>query len=211
MSISSIADFESALKESMKMLFGECKEYKGMLRCLPEHLGVSDSGAIIEAAFETGLNPDAPYPLLHFRTTLAQNIEEAKIPGVLMGLNDLNSVINAGAFPAFGCFCFYAPLKQIFTGYRMALNPDALEEDFENARYYLASLYETMDLFIDYIQFLCADPDRMTLKDYMAYLDYVSDMNDLKFRMEQMEKLISMIDGAGKRRCRPPDRQLCRR
>ena len=75
---------------------------------------------------------------------------------MLAGLNDLNTAISAGAFPSFGCFGYYAPLKQVYLSYRMPVNPDVLNEEYENIRYYLATLYEQLDLFADYIIFLCS-------------------------------------------------------
>jgi len=194
MAINSISDFEGELRKSIEMLFGSCEEYKGVLRSMPEHLGVSDTTVVFEAAFETGLNPDELYPLLHFHTTLARNIEDAKVPGVLKGLNELNTTISAGAFPSFGCFGYYEPLRQVYLSYRMPVNPADLEVEFENARYYLGSLYEILDLFADFILFICHDPSEMSLRAYMDYLDSITDLNDLKTRLDLMDKLVQEIE-----------------
>ncbi len=194
MALKSIEEFETELSKRMEELFGNCREFKGVLRSMPEHLGVLDSSAIFEVAFETGINPEVPYPVLHFHTTLAQKIDEDFVPGVLAGLNDLNTVINAGAYPAFGCFGYYAPLGQIYLSYRMPVNPDGLDADFDNALYYLGALYEQLDLFADYILFLSNDPDRMTFDDYMEYLDSIADLNDLEARLDVMEKYLEEIE-----------------
>ena len=191
-----IEQFQKDIKGSMEELFGNCREYKDVLRSVPEHLGVMDASAIFEVALEAGLNPDAPYPILHFHTTLAQNIDDSILPGILMGLNDLNTTISAGAFPAFGCFGYYGPLKQIYLSYRMPANPDALDAELENARFYLGSLYEQLDLFTDYILFLCDDPNKMSLQDYMDYLDSIADLNDLEARLDDLEKRIDSISAS---------------
>ena len=190
MAINSISDFEAALRESMETLFGNCRTYEDVLRSVCTHLGVSDAGAIVEAAFEAGFNPDAPYPVLHFHTTLAQKIDEEKIPGILKGINELNTVISAGAFPSFGCFGFYAPLSQIYLSYRMPVNPEVLEAEFENARFYLGSLYEELDLFTDFIMFLCNDPENLTIDAYMDYLDTIADLDNIEARLEFLEKVV---------------------
>lgn len=189
MEIKNLEDFEAALKDSMEDLFGDCKYFKGVLRSIAEHLGVCDTSVIIEAAFENGPDPDVQYPILHFHATLAQRIEEEIVPGILRGLNELNTVISAGAFPSFGCFGYYAPLHQIYLSYRMPVSPGALEAGFDNACYYLGSLSEQLDLFADFIIFLCQDPEEISMGSYMDYLDSVADLNDLKARADMLEEL----------------------
>ena len=193
MEINSVSDFEVVLMDDFKTLFGNCKRYKGVIRSLPEHLGVSNTSAIVEASFEPGLNPEILYPVLHFHVTLAQKIEESLVPGILSGLNDLNTAISAGAFPSFGCFGYYAPLGQIYLSYRMPLNDEHFDIELKNVRYYLSSLCEVLDLFADYILFLCDDPQHLTLEDYMRYLDAVSDLNDLEYRLNELEKVLNRI------------------
>lgn len=191
MEIKTVQEFEDKLMEQMETLFGGCSRYKGLLRSVPEHLGVSDTGVIFEAAMEAGLSPDVPYPVLHFHATLAQRIEEKHVPGILAGLNDLNTVISAGAFPSFGCFGYYAPLRQVYLSYRMPVNLKAFDADFENACFYLDSLYEQLDIFADFILFLCDDPDRMTLDDYMGYLDGIADINNMEERIKRLDRMVS--------------------
>lgn len=197
MSINTIEEFETALMGSIETLFGSCKRFQGVLRSLPEKLGVSGSVVILEAAFEPGLSTEIPYPILHFHTTLAQKIETAFVPGILNGLNELNTMISAGAFPSFGCFGYYEPLRQIYLSYRMPVSPDGLDTGFQNAQFYLTSLYEQLDLFTDYILFLCNDPNRMSLQDYMSYLDTIADLNDLQARLDALEKIAKDNDGKG--------------
>ena len=189
-----LEQFENQLKELMEELFGSCSEYKGVFRSVPEHLGVMDASVIFETALETGLSPDIPYPIIHFHTTLAQKIDDSIVPGILEGLNELNTMVSAGAFPSFGCFGYYAPLKQIFLSYRLPLSIDALDAELDNVRFYLGSLYEQLDVFADYILFLCDDPNRMTLKDYMEYLDSIADLNNLEARIEYLEKRLGITD-----------------
>ncbi|MCR4642858.1 MAG: hypothetical protein K5697_12640 [Lachnospiraceae bacterium] len=189
-SIKTIEEFESAVMESMKAMFGNCARRKGVLRSLAEHLGVADTGVIVEAAFEAGLDPDVPYPILHFHTTLATDIDEELIPGVLKGLNDLNTVISAGSYPAFGCFGFYAPLRQIYLTYRMPVNAYVLEAEYSNVMLYLSSLQESLDLFADFILFLSSTGHQITLEAYMDFLDVVADMNDLEKRLDYLDQFL---------------------
>ena len=189
-----IAEFEDALKGSIETVFGNCEKYKGVLRSLPEHLGVSNTGAIFEASLEMGPDPDNPYPVVHFHITLAQKVEDEKVPGILSALNDLNTAISAGAFPCFGCFGYYAPLRQIYMSYRMPLNKDALDADFVNVKYYLEEVTYLLDLFADYILFICDDPGSVTLEAYMNYLDSVADLNDLESRLDMLEETLEQFE-----------------
>lgn len=192
-----IGEFEKAVSEDMEELFGNCQKKGEVIRSLVEHLGVTDSSVIFEAAVEAGLNPDTPYPVLHFHTTLAQKIDEELVPGVVMGLNKLNTVISAGAFPAFGCFGYYEPLKQVYLSYRMPISTEALDAERENVRFYLGSLYDQLDIFVDFILFLCDDPERMTLEDYMDYLDTIADLNNIEARIEALEKYLEQLEKEG--------------
>ena len=199
MEIKTIQEFEDALAERMESVFGSCKRYKGVLRSYPDHLGVSNAAVLFEAAFEAGFDPDVPYPILHFHATLAQNIEEENVPGILAGLNDLNTVISTGAFPSFGCFCYYPPLHQIYLSYRMPVNPEALEADFANAGFYLQSLHDELDLFTDFILFISDDPQQMTIDDYMNFIDSVASLNDLENRLDEFEKVVKKFEKSHKK------------
>ena len=187
MEINSVSDFEAVLMSDFETLFGNCKRYKGVIRSLPEHLGVSNTSAVVEASFETGMNPEILYPVLHFHVTLAQKIDVSLVPGILSGLNDLNTAISAGAFPSFGCFGYYPPLGQIYLSYRMPINDEHFDTELKNV------LCEVLDLFADYILFLCDDPGHLTLDDYMRYLDAVTDLNDLEYRLDELEKILNRI------------------
>ena len=192
-----IAEFEKALSEDMEELFGNCHKKGNVIRSLVEHLGVTDSNVIFEAAFEAGLNPETPYPVLHFHTTLAQKVDDELVPGIVMGLNKLNTTISAGAFPAFGCFGYYAPLKQVYLSYRMPVSMGALDAEHENVRFYLGSLYEQLDIFVDFVLFLCDNPDRITLEDYMDYLDTITDLNNIEARIEALEQYLKQFEEEG--------------
>ncbi|MCR5788959.1 MAG: hypothetical protein K6G83_03645 [Lachnospiraceae bacterium] len=189
MAIGSTAEFEDELKKNIERLFGNCRDHKGVLRSMARNLGVSGTDVIFEAAMEDGFYPDMPYPILHFHATLAQRIEEEKLPGILTGLNSLNTVISTGAFPSFGCFGYYAPLRQVYLSYRMPVNPMALDAALEDAQFYLGTLGEQLDLFADFILFLCDDPDRITIEAYMDYLDSIADLNDLQERFDYLGQL----------------------
>ena len=102
-----IKELSKVLSEMITELFGECYDQDGVLRARAENLGVVNGKAIVEVMLEGGLREEAPYGVLHFHTTLAENIPEEALADLLISLNGLNHVINAGAFPGFGAFCYY--------------------------------------------------------------------------------------------------------
>ena len=182
-----IIELSKALQEMMTELFGECTENDGVLRAYAEHMGVSDSTAILDVMLEGGLREEAPYGVLHFHTTLAENIPEESLADLLISLNNLNHVINAGAFPGFGAFAYYDPLQQVYLSYRMPVNLNHIEAEYDNIRYYLGCLYDQMDLFMDFVMFSIVNPGGMSIADYMNYLDEISDLDNLEERLAVFE------------------------
>ena len=183
-----IKELGKELRNMMTELFGECTEINGVLRCVARNMGVVNIQVVVDVAMEGGLNERAPYGLLHFHTTMAENIPDEVLPDLLISLNGLNHVINAGAMPGFGCFCYYEPLKQVYLSYRMPVNLNNIEAEYDNIRYYLACLYDQMDIFADFLMFTIVNPGGMTISDYMDYLDNVSDLNELTERMNVLEQ-----------------------
>lgn len=184
-----IKELSKALTEMFNELFGECFEQDGVLRARANNLGVVNGQAIVEVMLEGGLREEAPYGVLHFHTTLAENIPEEALADLLISLNGLNHVINAGAFPGFGSFCYYEPLEQVYLSYRMPVNLLQIEAEYDNIRYYLGMLYEQLDMFEDFIMFAINNPGGMTISDYMGYLDEVSDINDVEARLRGLEDI----------------------
>ena len=184
-----IKELSKALTEMFNELFGECFEQDGVLSARANNLGVVNGQAIVEVMLEGGLREEAPYGVLHFHTTLAENIPEEALADLLISLNGLNHVINAGAFPGFGAFCYYEPLEQVYLSYRMPINLLQIEAEYDNIRYYLGMLYEQLDLFEDFIMFAINNPGGMTISDYMGYLDEVSDINDVEARLRGLEDI----------------------
>ena len=188
-----ISELSTTLKEMMNELFGECLENDGVLRAHVEHMGVTDATAIVDVMLEGGLREEAPYGVLHFHTTFAENIPEESLADLLISLNGLNHVVSAGAFPGFGTFAYYDPLQQVYLSYRMPVNLNQIEADYDNIRYYLGCLYDQMDLFMDFIMFSIANPGGMSIVDYMDYLDEVSDINDIEERLKAFEEEFETI------------------
>ena len=184
-----IKELSKALTEMFNELFGECFEQDGVLRARANNLGVVNGQAIVEVMLEGGLREEAPYGVLHFHTTLAENIPEEALADLLISLNGLNHVINAGAFPGFGSFCYCGPLEQVYLSYRMPVNLLQIEAEYDNIRYYLGMLYEQLDMFEDFIMFAINNPGGMTISDYMGYLDEVSDINDVEARLRGLEDI----------------------
>ena len=184
-----IKELSKVLSEMITELFGECYDQDGVLRARAENLGVVNGKAIVEVMLEGGLREEAPYGVLHFHTTLAENIPEEALADLLISLNGLNHVINAGAFPGFGAFCYYEPLEQVYLSYRMPVNLLQIEAEYDKIRYYLGMLYDQLDMFEDFIMFAINNPGGMTIADYMGYLDEVSDINDIEGRLRGLEEM----------------------
>ena len=178
----------SEIQNIMMELFGECADNDGILRAHVKNLGVTDSSAIIEVLLEGGLREEVPYGILHFHTTIAENIPEESLADLLISINGLNHVINAGAFPGFGAFAYYDPLSQVYLSYRMPVNLENIDTEFDNIRYYMATLYEQIDLFADFIMFAIVNPGGMSISDYMDYLDEVSDLDNIEERISAFEE-----------------------
>ncbi len=188
-----ISELSTALKEMMTELFGECLESDGVLRAHVEHLGVSDATAIVDVVLEGGIREEAPYGVLHFHTTFAEKVPEESLADLLISLNGLNHVISAGAFPGFGTFAYYDPLEQVYLSYRMPVNLNRIDADFDNIRYYLGCLYDQMDIFMDFVMFSIVNPGGMSITDYMNYLDEISDLDDIESRLEVFEQEFETI------------------
>ncbi len=75
----------------------------------------------------------------------------------------------------------------------MPVNKDALDEDFANVRYYLGEVSYLLDLFADYILFICDDPESVTMEAYMNYLDSVANLNDLDARLDKLDKTLEEL------------------
>lgn len=182
-----VKELSKTLQEMMTELFGAVEEEDGVLRSVAEHMGVVNADVMVEVALEGGIREEAPYGVLHFHTTLAENIPEDALADLLISLNALNHVINAGAYPAFGSFVYYDPLAQVYLSYRMPINLNQIDADYDNIRYYLGALYDQLDLFVDFIMFCIANPGGMSIGDYMEYLDAVSDLDSLEERFRALE------------------------
>ena len=181
------------LQDIFNEFFGECIDNDGVLRARLSNMGVVDSQVIVDVMLEGGITEDAPYGVLHFHHTLAHNIPEEAIPNLLISLNSLNHIINAGPFPGFGCFAYYEPLNQVYLSYRMPVNLNQIEAEYDNIRYYLVTLYEQLDLFVDFIMFAASSPEGMDITDYMDYLDEVADLNDMQKRLDSYEALLEKV------------------
>ena len=185
-----VKELSKTLQEMMTELFGGVAEEDGVLRSVAEHMGVVNADVMVEVALEGGIREEAPYGVLHFHTTLAENIPEEALADLLISLNGLNHVINAGAYPAFGSFVYYDPLAQVYLSYRMPVNLNQIEAEYDNIRFYLGVLYDQLDLLVDFIMFSITNPGGMTIGDYMEYLDEVSDLDDLEERFKALEDSI---------------------
>lgn len=180
-----------SLKEMMGELFDGVEEQGGVYRSHADHIGVTDISVIVEAVLEGGVNEEAPYPIIHFHTTIAANIPEEYADELNLSLGVLNNVISVGEFPSFGCFCYYPRLRQIYLTYRMPVNPEAPDAEIVNIQYYLGVLYDELDAFGDYIMFLCDNEGRSPgIEEYLKYLKEIDDWNDIAARAEELEKIL---------------------
>ena len=185
---------KNAIKEDLQQLCGEdeCVEKDGIIRVLVSSFGVTGSGAIIEAAVEALPNGDAlQYPVVHFNFTLAKDIDPEYFGNVAGLLNDLNVIFQVGEFPSFGTFCLYKPLKQIVYGYRMPINVDAFEAERENIRFFLATVFDQLDIFVDLIQLVAQGIEELTAELFITYLEGMKNLYDLQERLEVIEKMLA--------------------
>ena len=183
------------LKEDLETMFGECKEEDGIFRSLAENLGVTCSGALIEADIEGLENGDGdPYPAIYFHITLAKEVDKENFPRITDMLNDINVALSVGEYPAFGTFCLYKPLKQIFYSYRMPINIGSIEDERENIRYFIASVLNQLDIFVDLMQFVSSGVEDLKVDRYIQYIKDLADLNDLKERTEALSKMLEEFD-----------------
>lgn len=177
------------LKEDFELLFGECEDSEGVLRAVAEHIGVNDAEAIIEAAIEAIPNgEDYPYPAVHFNITLAKEVEPENFGIVASAINDINVILSTGEFPSFGNFCLYKPLRQIFYGYRKPINIGAAEYERENIRFFLATVLDQLDVFIDLILYVAGGNQITTLDSYLNYLRDISELGELEEKIKQLDQ-----------------------
>jgi hypothetical protein len=73
----------------------------------------------------------------------------------------------------------------------MPVNLNQIEAEYDNIRYYLGSLYEQLDLFVDFLMFAISSREPMDITDYMDYLDQVADLNDYQARLEAYEAVLT--------------------
>lgn len=178
-------------RELMEELFEGVTDSGGAYRSMAEHLGVTDTCAIVEALLEGGLHEDLPYPVVHFHITLARNVPDEAEVNICRSLNELNNVTGVGAYPCFGSFAYYPALKQVYLTYRLPVNPDVPEDELVNIKYYFGVLYEQLDLFADFIMMLCdSEGNILPLEEYVDYLSQIQDMDDIDERVRVLEKKI---------------------
>ncbi len=179
----------------MEELFGECTERDGVMRSLAENLGVTGVDALVDVLMEPGLEEENPYPVVHFLVTLAKDIEDKDAGRIAIALNELNHIICVGEFPSFGTFAYYPNLHQVFLSYRMPVNPGAPEAEISNIRYYFATLYEQLDIFADFIMFLCDTKGRtIDLDDYIEYLLSVENIDDMEERSRMLSEVLEKYE-----------------
>ncbi len=190
-----LTQMQTALQEDIKTLCGECEINNGILRAMAGNLGINNAAVIFEAAVEALPNgDDDPYPIVHFNITLAKDVEPEFFPAVAQVLNDINVVTQTGEFPSFGNFCLYKPLRQIFYGYRMPVSTENFEAERENIRFFLASVFEQLDQFVDLILYACEGNDSITIDQYLSYLKSVDDYNNIDQRIELLKKALDEVE-----------------
>ena len=84
-----VMEISRTISELMEGLFGGVDEAEGgILRTRISHLGVTDVDAILEVALENGIEEDAPYGVLHFHTTFAEDVPDEALADGTDGLGD---------------------------------------------------------------------------------------------------------------------------
>ncbi len=190
-----ILELQNTIKEILESLCEECQEEGGVIRGMAEHFGVNDSAIIVEAAIEAMDNgEDYPYPVVHFNFTMAKEIEPEHFGKIAELLNDLNVVFQTGDFPSFGNFCLYKPYGQVFYGYKMPINIGALEGEQENIKFFFATVFDQLDLFVDLVLYVAQGDVELTLEDYLAYLKGLKDLYDLQERADKLEEMLRELE-----------------
>ena len=183
------------IKEIMEAFYGEYTEHNGVIRAVTGPLGITNVHAIVDILPEMGMNPNIPYPVVHFVITLAKDIPQEYESSIKATLQDLNLELAIGRYPAFGCFCYESQRRQIFLDYRLPVNSDAPEKEMANLRYYFGTLYEELDLFADFIMYICDNEGRMpTLDKYLDYLDMIVDIDDYEERLRLFKESMEDIN-----------------
>ena len=189
-----LTELKRGMMEDIKTLCGDYEEKDGIIRAMADHFGVNDSSVILEAAVEVLPNgDDYPYPVVHFNLTIAKEIAEENFAKISELLNDLNVVFQTGDFPSFGSLCLYKPLKQIIYGYRMPVNVGAVEGEMENIRFFLSTVFDQLDIFVDLILYIAQGNENLTLEEYLRFLGQMRDMYDLQERAELLEKKLNEL------------------
>ena len=168
-----IRELSAELMQMFDGLFGNCIENDGIFRSVADNIGVVASKVIVETALEGGVDEEDTDGVLHFVSTIAENIPKEAVSGLLVSLNALNHEVSCGDYPGFGTFCYYEPLNQVYLSYRLPVKLDDPGAQYDNIRSYLTVLYDELDMFVDFIMFSIADPGRVDITDYMEYLDEV--------------------------------------
>ena len=190
-----ISKMQDAIREDLEMLCGECRNNEGVLRTMAYNLGVNNSAAIVEAAVEGMPNgDDAPYPAIHFNITLAKDVDPEYYGNVAQVLNDINVITSSGVYPSFGNFCLYKPLGQIYYNYRIPVNVGAFDAERENLRFFLATVFEQLDMFVDLVLFASQGNESLTIEAYLDYLDKVDDLNNIDQRIELLKQTLDEIE-----------------
>ena len=193
--MTTIEDFFAQIQSDIKELCGECENDNGVLRAMIRGLGISGASGIIEVVVEGLENgEDLPYPALYFHITLARDIEEENFESVSYLLCQLNMAFSLGDYKSFGYFGLHRDLKQIYYGYRMPFNIGALDNEMENVRFVMATIFDQMDIFDDFVLYVADGHRELTLDRYMEYLQKVDDINNFEERADAFVKLIDEIN-----------------
>lgn len=185
--------FKSKVNEIMEQIFGDGQYEEDSYRIVVDDLGLFEGCAIVEALFENGLYAEAPYPVMHFHVTITDNVPEENFDKLKRGISELNNAIAMGEFKALGMFGLYEPFGQVYLTYRLPCNIDMLEEELFNVKYFLGSLYEELDLFVDYFFFLINAQEEISLDDYMGFLEKTingaeEENEDERFRLTEEQR-----------------------
>lgn len=176
--------------KTMELLFGECRESGGTYRFTVSDLGAVRGDAVVEMVLEAGLRRDKPYPILCFTTTLYSDLHPAYENVILDKLNELNTAMATGLFPAFGSFGMLKSRRQIYMCYRMPVNAKKPEAAMEDIRYFLAALYDELDLLIDFVYFICEEPGASDVEQFLQYVRQAMRIDDIDSRRDALEKSV---------------------
>lgn len=185
-----------AILDQFGRMFGKCYEGKGVYRYLAAKMGFVESDVIVDVMVENGLREDYPYPVLCLNATMVTGLPKEREAEIRKKINDLNTAIASGAFPAIGYLGVYQPKHQVYLSYRIPFHAskDAYEMELENISYLIAMFYDELDSLMDLVLFACEVEGEMSAKRFCAYIRNEIHVKSLAEQGEELDQRLKDLE-----------------